>query len=117
MIFKKCTEILNMMPFKYPNHSLNDEIYFLKAWLGIHHTILVQPVPVDVRFQEVLLDFPEVGLRLRRVVGGDGAAEQKDEYRSGFFHEGISSMLPLIIVGPCPTSIPRSDCRPETTEK
>lgn len=27
----KCTEILNMLPFKYPNHTLNDEIYYLKA--------------------------------------------------------------------------------------
>ncbi len=27
----KCTEILTMLPFKYPNHSLNDEIYYLKA--------------------------------------------------------------------------------------
>jgi tetratricopeptide (TPR) repeat protein len=28
---EKCTEILNLMPFKYPNHALNDEIFFLKA--------------------------------------------------------------------------------------
>lgn len=28
---QKCTEILNMLPFKYPDHTLNDEIYFLKA--------------------------------------------------------------------------------------
>jgi tetratricopeptide (TPR) repeat protein len=28
---EKCTQILNMLPFKYPNHTLNDEIYFLKA--------------------------------------------------------------------------------------
>jgi predicted Zn-dependent protease len=27
----KCEELLNMLPFKYPNHTLNDEIYFLKA--------------------------------------------------------------------------------------
>lgn len=26
-----CNEVLNLLPFKYPNHSLNDEIYFLKA--------------------------------------------------------------------------------------
>ena len=29
----KCTEILNMLPFKYPKHTLNDDIYFLKAKL------------------------------------------------------------------------------------
>ena len=28
---QKCTEILNMLPFKYPDHTLNDEIYYLKA--------------------------------------------------------------------------------------
>jgi hypothetical protein len=28
---EKCTQILTMLPFKYPNHTLNDEIYFLKA--------------------------------------------------------------------------------------
>lgn len=27
----ECMKILNMLPFKYPNHSLNDEIYYLKA--------------------------------------------------------------------------------------
>ena len=27
----KCTEMLNLLPFKYPNHSLSDEIFFLKA--------------------------------------------------------------------------------------
>ena len=27
----KCTEILNMLPFKYPDHTLNDEIFYLKA--------------------------------------------------------------------------------------
>ena len=27
----KCTEILNLLPFKYPDHSLQDEIYYLKA--------------------------------------------------------------------------------------
>ena len=27
----KCTEILNLLPFKYPNHRLSDEIFFLKA--------------------------------------------------------------------------------------
>ncbi len=27
----QCTEILNMLPFKYPNHTLNDEILYLKA--------------------------------------------------------------------------------------
>ena len=27
----KCSEILNMLPFKYPDHSLNDDIFFLKA--------------------------------------------------------------------------------------
>jgi predicted Zn-dependent protease len=27
----KCTEVLNMLPFKYPDHSLQDEIYYLKA--------------------------------------------------------------------------------------
>ena len=29
----KCSEILNMLPFKYPKHTLNDDIYFLKAKL------------------------------------------------------------------------------------
>jgi TolA-binding protein len=28
---KECLEVLNMLPLKYPNHSLHDEIYFLKA--------------------------------------------------------------------------------------
>ncbi|PCJ65925.1 MAG: hypothetical protein COA58_07540 [Bacteroidetes bacterium] len=28
---EKCTEILNMLPFKYPDHTLNDEIFYLKA--------------------------------------------------------------------------------------
>lgn len=28
---EKCSQILTMLPFKYPNHTLNDEIYFLKA--------------------------------------------------------------------------------------
>ena len=28
---EKCTQILNMLPFKYPDHSLNDEIFYLKA--------------------------------------------------------------------------------------
>ena len=27
----KCKETLNLLPFKYPNHSLNDEILYLKA--------------------------------------------------------------------------------------
>jgi len=27
----KCSEILNLLPFKYPNHTLNDEIFYLKA--------------------------------------------------------------------------------------
>ncbi len=27
----KCKEILNLLPFKYPNHSLDDEILYLKA--------------------------------------------------------------------------------------
>ena len=27
----KCEETLNLLPFKYPNHSLNDEILYLKA--------------------------------------------------------------------------------------
>lgn len=27
----ECLGILNMLPFQYPNHSLNDEIYYLKA--------------------------------------------------------------------------------------
>ena len=27
----KCSEKLNLLPFKYPNHSLNDEILYLKA--------------------------------------------------------------------------------------
>jgi tetratricopeptide (TPR) repeat protein len=27
----ECLEVLNMLPFKYPNHSLEDEIYFSKA--------------------------------------------------------------------------------------
>jgi predicted Zn-dependent protease len=27
----KCKEILNLLPFKYPNHSLDDEIIYLKA--------------------------------------------------------------------------------------
>lgn len=27
----KCTEILNLLPFKYPDHTLNDEIFYLKA--------------------------------------------------------------------------------------
>lgn len=27
----QCLEILNMLPFKYPNHTLNDEIVYLKA--------------------------------------------------------------------------------------
>lgn len=29
----KCEEILNLLPFKYPDHTLNDEIYYLKAQL------------------------------------------------------------------------------------
>jgi tetratricopeptide (TPR) repeat protein len=29
----KCSEILNMIPFKYPNHQLQDEVYFLQAKL------------------------------------------------------------------------------------
>jgi len=28
---EKCKEILNMLPFKYPDHTLNDEIFYLKA--------------------------------------------------------------------------------------
>ncbi len=27
----KCSEILNLLPFKYPEHTLNDEIFYLKA--------------------------------------------------------------------------------------
>ena len=27
----KCSEILNLLPFKYPDHTLNDEIFYLKA--------------------------------------------------------------------------------------
>ncbi|MBT8326514.1 MAG: hypothetical protein KJP21_02245 [Bacteroidia bacterium] len=27
----KCSDLLNLLPFKYPNHTLNDEIYYLKA--------------------------------------------------------------------------------------
>jgi len=29
--FDECVELLNLLPFKYPNHSLEDEIYFTKA--------------------------------------------------------------------------------------
>ena len=28
---EKCREILTMLPFKYPDHTLNDEIFYLKA--------------------------------------------------------------------------------------
>ena len=28
---EECLQVLNMLPFKYPNHSLQDEIYYLKA--------------------------------------------------------------------------------------
>lgn len=28
---EKCTEVLTMLPFKYPDHTLNDEIFYLKA--------------------------------------------------------------------------------------
>ena len=27
----KCTEILNLLPYKYPDHTLSDEVYYLKA--------------------------------------------------------------------------------------